>query len=1119
MRPRVSPVDALLGLPRLATLDERRASWRQAITALGHHLRVTGPPPLDNVDPGALVGALQAALDQGLCDELDWLDADAAAVALYELTSGLPPGRERRELGRRVFSRLYQGRADTFAALATRMALGSGRPLEATALRARIHLIFDLPAGNSVNADALALTLVTRRELVDRWVVEPSTGALPARRMAAKLLEFAAREATRMALEGDPYAQHTLLGDSVRPHFERLLADREPLVWRHAAVARGLLAVVEGRLESEIEAGLDPALTPTAWRRAAVSLVALLVGDPELGMKRCRGLLESLVMQRDPGAAATMLWGLPRVLEAEPEAAEELLDRLCATRRPEVAEAAAELLGDVHSLTFGARAAGTLRSVLGSRSRGDSPALRAITEQALRMLDQVHGDENTVHSAVRRALGAFETQGARAAFELALGAVHSAQREMQEIRSLNPHDESSYAELLGLLADLDTNTLERSRLVNLLLLGRRPGDTDATVPEMERLYDTIGAWLLAAEEQPEDHLEEWTQLRILTRQRRLKTLLHLVDLDTASQGEADEVGQRVKARVRRTIQVLLGKLAAGPDSALHRILCATLARSFDSAVREGLAEPSDTLLLVAEFLSDQESVAAIAEGSTNPEVRSPIAAYGRFLSGDGGDSSEEDITGSHSAMLPDETPTARGVTRLSQGLGAGGSYRGEALRRVVLKLGRALEAIAAVGGLTELVYAQSGFDAPGELGAATEALRELVAGAKRRVLGIEGQLDAHETSAQRLVTLVERAAAGVAMDSDEFGRALGELVAGLPPVLAGAIATVVRRVEKLPIEPAQEAHAIPLERRRAALPDWLMPRRTIGAYYVVRGLGSGGVSSVFVARRIEERNDRQAEHFALKVPYYDPTTARTLTEQEFLELFRQEAGALLSLPQHPNLARLVTFDLGARPKPILVMELIRGTGLDRLLRSRSLNTARAIEYLLGVLAGLEAMHAVGVGHLDLKPSNIILRTEGTPVLVDFGLSGRQLRPGCGTLEYAAPEVLGVVPPDHTPSPTAADVYAFACVAFELLTGQLLFEAQDETALMSQHVAHDGWPPKLARLAALPGLRELSVVFAACLRRDPRDRPDVTATRRALETLHPRLEGLPWPFSLRRSVAA
>jgi hypothetical protein len=82
----------------------------------------------------------------------------------------------------------------------------------------------------------------------------------------------------------------------------------------------------------------------------------------------------------------------------------------------------------------------------------------------------------------------------------------------------------------------------------------------------------------------------------------------------------------------------------------------------------------------------------------------------------------------------------------------------------------------------------------------------------------------------------------------------------------------------------------------------------------------------------------------------------------------------------------------------------------------------------------------------------------------------------------------------------------------------LFDAEEETALMSQQVAHDGWPPKLARLAATSGLRELAVILAACLRRDPRDRPDAAATRNALVALGPRLQGLPWPLSLRRTAA-
>jgi hypothetical protein len=1120
MRARVSPVEALVTLPRLPSLEEQRASWRQAITALGHQLRVTGPPPLDDVDPAAIVEGVKVSLEQGLCDELDWLEPEAAAVALYELVSALPPGQERRELARRVFARLYEGCASTFAAVASRMALGSGRSLEATTLRARIYLVFDLPVGSSVNADALALTLVTRRELFERWILGPSTGALPARRMAAKLLEFAAREAMVLAQEGDPYARQMLVSEMVRPSFERLLADREPLVWRHAAVARGLLATVDGKLESDVEAGMDPALTPTAWRRAAVSLVAMLVGDPEEGMKRCRGWLDGELVRRDPGMIATMLWGLPRVVEVEPDAAEELLDRLCATRRLEVAEAVAELLGDLNNPAFGARAADTLRRALGSRSRQDSPVLRTLTEQALYMLNHARVDQNTVHAAVRRALGAFETTGARGAFDLALGAVQIAQREIQQIAAFGAHDESSLLDQLTLLGDLDSQTLERSRLVNLLLLGRRPGDTDATVPEIERLYDAIGNWVLDAEEQEDDGLEEWTQLRALAKQRHLRTLLHLVDLETLSQSETEEAGLRVKGRVRRTIDVLLRKLAAGPDSSLHRILCATLARSFDAAVREGVAEPSDIMLLLADALSDQETISAIVEASTNPEVRAPIAAYDRFLAGGGLDGEDDDIKGKTVDSLPDETPTARGVTRLSQGLGAGGSYRADALRQVVLKLGRSLEAIATARGLNELVYAsQSGADPLADLTAAADAVRQLVSGAKRRVLGVQRAADGPFVSdTTPLGALVARATTGVPIGEAELGAAVSALVSELPAALGGAIAAVVRRLGNLPVAPASDVFAIPLEKRRAALPDWMMPRRTIGAFYVVRALGSGGVSSVFVARRVEERNDKKAEHFALKVPRYDPTTARKLTEPEFLGLFREEAGALLALPHHPNLARFVTFDLAARPKPILVMELIRGMSLDRLLRNRSLTTPRALEYLGGVLAGLQAMHGVGVGHLDVKPSNIILRNEETPVLVDFGLSGRQLRPGCGTLEYAAPEILGVVPPDHTPSPAGTDMYAFACVAFELLTGQLLFDADDETALMSQQVAHDGWPPKLARLAGTAGLRELGVILAACLRRDPRDRPDAAATRNALAALRPRLEGLPWPLSLRRTAA-
>ena len=251
MRPRPNPVEALVQLPRHEAVADRAASWRQAITALSQSAGV-GPPPLDGVEEVVLERAAHIALADGFVDDMGWILADRAAVALYELTAALPAGRARRELGRRVFARLYEGTGATFAAVAQRMALGSGKPLDNPTLRARVGLVLDLPIGSSVNADPLALTLVTRRELHQRWIEAPSTGALSARRLAAKLYEHAAREAMMRAQLGDPHALGLMRSDTIRPALERLLADREPLVWQHAAVARGLLAIVDSHAREEI---------------------------------------------------------------------------------------------------------------------------------------------------------------------------------------------------------------------------------------------------------------------------------------------------------------------------------------------------------------------------------------------------------------------------------------------------------------------------------------------------------------------------------------------------------------------------------------------------------------------------------------------------------------------------------------------------------------------------------------------------------------------------------------------------------------------------------------------------------------------------------------------------
>jgi eukaryotic-like serine/threonine-protein kinase len=246
------------------------------------------------------------------------------------------------------------------------------------------------------------------------------------------------------------------------------------------------------------------------------------------------------------------------------------------------------------------------------------------------------------------------------------------------------------------------------------------------------------------------------------------------------------------------------------------------------------------------------------------------------------------------------------------------------------------------------------------------------------------------------------------------------------------------------------------------------------------------------------------------VPDYDATAARSLSEADFLKLFREEAGALSAIPEHENLARFVTFDAGARPKPILVMELIEGSRCDKVIASHVLTMERAFALLDGVLAGLAAMHGVGVGHLDVKPSNVILRDGVQPVLVDFGLAGRHLRPGCGTSSYGAPEVWGIVPDGGKATPARADIYSFGCLAYEVLTGETLFDAPNEVALIAAHLTHDGVPPPVKRLSDRPATASLAAALRRCLRKAPGNRGTAAEIRAELAQVGAGLAGKSWP---------
>src|SRR5690606_16830291 len=336
-------------------------------------------------------------------------------------------------------------------------------------------------------------------------------------------------------------------------------------------------------------------------------------------------------------------------------------------------------------------------------------------------------------------------------------------------------------------------------------------------------------WLLKGEAQADGG--PTSRPSALANQRRLKALLHLVDLETA---EAESEEASVVERVRLTVQVLLKRMAAGHDATVHRIMCAALARGFDAAVRVGIAEPSDLLLVVAMELASH-SVGTVAQACTNPDLARPIQALAQLMAPvigetgvpDAADAQQEAALEGQLSEQETALASAHRIVRFSGELGSSGSYRGEALRRVVFRLGRALEATASARGLTELVESASGESPLSDVEQSVEALKTLALSAKRRVLDDDPAEISIVADVPAMSSLVERAVrSGVPANGNQLSSAVNELKAELPFALGMALDQVLLRVRTLPVTPPSDVYAIPLEKRRAPLPNWLLPRRT-----------------------------------------------------------------------------------------------------------------------------------------------------------------------------------------------------------------------------------------------------------------------------------------------------
>jgi eukaryotic-like serine/threonine-protein kinase len=249
----------------------------------------------------------------------------------------------------------------------------------------------------------------------------------------------------------------------------------------------------------------------------------------------------------------------------------------------------------------------------------------------------------------------------------------------------------------------------------------------------------------------------------------------------------------------------------------------------------------------------------------------------------------------------------------------------------------------------------------------------------------------------------------------------------------------------------------------------------LGDYVVGATLASGGMGSVY-----------RAEHVALRLPAAIKVLHDELSRTpELVARFEREAQAV-SLVRHPNVVDL--YETGRLPdgRPFLVMELLHGADLDRHVRRHGRMSPEQVLAVLEPLAdALEAAHARGIIHRDVKPSNVFLSEEGRErrvVLLDFGVAKLRSasaqksftteRRQLGTPSTMAPEqIRGEAITPRT------DVYGLAMVAFHLLTARMPFLGNVDAVEWMHLVARRPRPSALAPLAAAldePVVRGMSI---------------------------------------------
>ena len=225
--------------------------------------------------------------------------------------------------------------------------------------------------------------------------------------------------------------------------------------------------------------------------------------------------------------------------------------------------------------------------------------------------------------------------------------------------------------------------------------------------------------------------------------------------------------------------------------------------------------------------------------------------------------------------------------------------------------------------------------------------------------------------------------------------------------------------------------------------------KTLAHYKILGELGEGGMGTVYVA---EDQN--LGRKVAIKL-----LREEMASNPDRLERFRREAQAVAAL-NHPNIVTIHSIEESPEGHYI-TMELVEGTGLDQMITGDGLSSEKVLEISEPLIRALIAAHQRGITHRDLKPANIMVATDGTVKILDFGLAKLQAAPDSdmhddlptqaltqvgtvvGTIPYMSPEQVQGKPVDHR-----TDIFSLGVILYEMATGHRPFGGETSADVAS-----------------------------------------------------------------------